>query len=167
MPVPRAKCPPFYISRVLLGYQLSCKNLVNWILNTSWICLSWATNGAIITHSTRTHPTMPTALHTNSKKQSSFSFKGFGIGSVVAACWAWIKKLWVRTSSHGSALLIPEVNVVDIQLKVGSWRRLMSLRSAPNTHDWRSYYMQGRVPQRVWSEDPCSFAPACLYLPPR
>ena len=38
-----------------------------------------------------------------------------GIGGVVAACSAYNRK--IVGSSPGSALLIPEVNVVDIQLR--------------------------------------------------
>ena len=38
-----------------------------------------------------------------------------GIGGVVAACSAYILK--IVGSNPGSALLIPEVNVVDIQLR--------------------------------------------------
>ena len=46
---------------------------------------------------------------------SSCVIEFLGIGGVVAACSAYNQK--IVGSNPGSALLIPEVNVVDIQLR--------------------------------------------------
>ena len=106
----RVKCGKFIISGPIsvrfCDFLSSKKALGTFATSTSSLAmLEEGTSGHMI----------PKSTETVISSRSLTQFRGSGIGGVVAACSAYNRK--IVGSIPGSALLISEVNVVDIQLR--------------------------------------------------